>query len=77
MEIKGRRVLITGASRGLGRVLAFASQGWARKLVVSEILRHIRKETIDPPIGEESEGIPRWAAKRRAGMEKIFARIRA
>jgi len=46
------------------------------EFVAGEILRHIREETIDPPIGEEAEGILEGLRKDPAGMEKIFAKIR-
>jgi short-subunit dehydrogenase len=47
------------------------------EFVASEILRHIREETIDPPIGEEAEGILGGLLKDPAAMEKMFAQIRA
>jgi short-subunit dehydrogenase len=45
--------------------------------VASEILRHIREETIDPPIGEEAEGIIDGLLKDPLAMEKTFGQIRA
>jgi len=45
--------------------------------VASEILRHIRAETIDPPIGEEAEGILDGLLKDPLAIEKMFAQIRA
>ena len=47
------------------------------EFVASEILRHIREETIDPPIGEEAEWILDGLLKDPAAMEKMFAQIRA
>jgi NAD(P)-dependent dehydrogenase (short-subunit alcohol dehydrogenase family) len=45
--------------------------------VAGEILRHIREETIDPPIGDEAEGILDGLLKDPVAMEKMFAQIRA
>jgi NAD(P)-dependent dehydrogenase (short-subunit alcohol dehydrogenase family) len=47
------------------------------EFVATEILRHIREETIDPPIGEEAEGILEGLLKDPIGMEKMFGQIRA
>ncbi len=47
------------------------------EFVADEILRQIREETIDPPIGEEAEGIIDGLLKDPFAMEKMFARIRA
>jgi hypothetical protein len=61
------------------------------EFVVTEILRHIREESIDPPIGEEAEGVLeglrndplRWStcsvksAHRNAGILPAVARIPA
>jgi NAD(P)-dependent dehydrogenase (short-subunit alcohol dehydrogenase family) len=47
------------------------------EFVAGEILRHIREETIDPPIGEEAEGILQGLLKDPLAMEKMFAQIRA
>ena len=47
------------------------------EFVAGEILRHIREETIDPPIGEEAEGILDGLLKDPVAMEKMFAQIRA
>jgi NAD(P)-dependent dehydrogenase (short-subunit alcohol dehydrogenase family) len=46
------------------------------EFVAGEILRHIREETIDPPIGEEAEGILNGLLKDPLAMEKMFAQIR-
>ena len=45
--------------------------------VAGEILRHIREETIDPPIGEEASGIIDGLLRDPLAMEKMFAKIRA
>ena len=47
------------------------------EFVATEILRHIREETIDPPIGEEAEGILDGLLKDPAGLEKMIGQIRA
>ena len=47
-----------------------------KEFVAGEILRHIREETIDPPIGEEAEGIYESLMKDPRVMEKMFAQIR-
>ncbi len=47
------------------------------EFVAGEILRHIREETIDPPLGEEAEGILDGLLKDPLAMEKMIARIRA
>jgi NAD(P)-dependent dehydrogenase (short-subunit alcohol dehydrogenase family) len=46
------------------------------EFVAGEILRHIREETIDPPIGEEAEGILDGLLKDPVAMERMFAQIR-
>ena len=43
----------------------------------TEILRHIREETIDPPIGEEASGILEGLHADPAGLEKMLSGIRA
>jgi NAD(P)-dependent dehydrogenase (short-subunit alcohol dehydrogenase family) len=48
-----------------------------KEFVAGEILRHIREETIDPPIGEEAEGILEGLLTDPMSMEKMFAQIRA
>jgi NAD(P)-dependent dehydrogenase (short-subunit alcohol dehydrogenase family) len=45
--------------------------------VATEILRHIREETIDPPIGEEAERVLESLRTDPAGLEKMLAQIRA
>ena len=47
------------------------------EFVATEILRHIRAETIDPPIGEEAEGILDGLFKDPAAMERMIGQIRA
>lgn len=44
--------------------------------VAAEILRHIRAETIDPPIGEEARRILDGLQKDPLAMERMFAQIR-
>jgi hypothetical protein len=48
-----------------------------RRFVAAEILRHIRAETIDPPIGEEAERVLEGLRTDPAGLEKTLAHIRA
>jgi NAD(P)-dependent dehydrogenase (short-subunit alcohol dehydrogenase family) len=48
-----------------------------KEFVAGEILRHIREETIDPPIGAEAEGIHESLMKDPLAVEKMFAQIRA
>ena len=47
------------------------------KFVVSEILRHIREESIDPPIGEEADGILKALREDPIAIEKMLSQIRA
>src|SRR2546422_394365 len=47
------------------------------EFVASEILRHIREETIDPPIGEEAEGILKGLRNDPVALEKMLSQIRA
>jgi len=47
------------------------------EFVAGEILRHVREETIDPPIGEEAKGILYGLLRDPGAMEKMFAQIRA
>ena len=47
------------------------------EFVAGEILRHIREETIDPPIGAEAEGIVDGLLKDPVAMEKMIGQIRA
>jgi len=45
--------------------------------VAGEILRHIREETIDPPIGEEAEKVLAQLNSDPLGLETMLAQIRA
>jgi short-subunit dehydrogenase len=47
------------------------------EFVAGEILRHIREESIDPPIGEEAEGVLEGLRSDPAGLEKMLSNIRA
>jgi NAD(P)-dependent dehydrogenase (short-subunit alcohol dehydrogenase family) len=47
------------------------------EFVAGEILRHVREETIDPPIGEEAERVLESLRTDPAGLEKMLAQIRA
>lgn len=47
------------------------------EFVAAEILRHIRAETIDPPIGEEAEQVLEGLRTDSAELEKTLAQIRA
>ena len=47
------------------------------EFVATEILRHIREETIDPPIGEEAERVLESLKNDPVGLEKMLALIRA
>src|SRR5258707_5052353 len=47
------------------------------EFVAGEILRHIREETIDPPIGEEAERVRESLSTDPAGLEKMLSQIRA
>jgi len=48
-----------------------------KEFVAGEILRHIREETIDPPIGEEAEQVLESLRTDPAGLEKMLSQIRA
>jgi short-subunit dehydrogenase len=48
-----------------------------KEFVAGEILRHIREETIDPPIGEEAKGILEGMLNDPVAMEKMIGQIRA
>ena len=48
-----------------------------KEFVAGEILRHIRAETIDPPIGEEAKGILDGLLHDPVAMEKMIGQIRA
>jgi NAD(P)-dependent dehydrogenase (short-subunit alcohol dehydrogenase family) len=47
-----------------------------KEFVVGEILRIIREEEIDPPIGDEARGIFEGLIEDPLGMEQTFAQIR-
>jgi short-subunit dehydrogenase len=47
------------------------------EFVAGEILRHIREESIDPPIGEEAEGIFKSLMIDPLALEKMLSNIRA
>jgi NAD(P)-dependent dehydrogenase (short-subunit alcohol dehydrogenase family) len=47
------------------------------QFVAGEILRHIREESIDPPIGEEAEGILKALREDPVSLEKMIGQIRA
>lgn len=47
-----------------------------KEFVAGEILRHIREETIDPPIGEEAEQVLESLRTDPAGLEKMLSQIR-
>jgi short-subunit dehydrogenase len=47
------------------------------QFVAGEILRHIREETIDPPIGEEAERILAGLQNDPAALEQMLSQIRA
>jgi short-subunit dehydrogenase len=48
-----------------------------KEFVAGEILRHIREETIDPPIGEEAERVLESLRTDPAGLEKMLSQIKA
>jgi NAD(P)-dependent dehydrogenase (short-subunit alcohol dehydrogenase family) len=47
------------------------------EFVAGEILRHIREESIDPPIGEEAEGVMARLKEDPGGLEEFLSAIRA
>ncbi len=47
------------------------------EFVAGEILRHIREESIDPPIGEEAQGVLEGLKNDPLGLEKMLSQIRA
>jgi short-subunit dehydrogenase len=48
-----------------------------KEFVAHEILRHIREESIDPPIGEEAERVIEGLKNDPLALEKMLAQIRA
>jgi short-subunit dehydrogenase len=47
------------------------------EFVAGEILRHIREQSIDPPIGEEAENVLEGLQSDPTGLEKLLSSIRA
>jgi len=47
------------------------------EFVAGEILRHIREESIDPPIGEEAEGVLEGLRNDPLGLEKMLSQLKA
>jgi short-subunit dehydrogenase len=47
------------------------------EFVAGEIIRHIREETIDPPIGEEADRVLERLRTDPSGLEKMLSQIRA
>jgi NAD(P)-dependent dehydrogenase (short-subunit alcohol dehydrogenase family) len=47
------------------------------EFVAAEVLRHIREESIDPPIGEEAEGILEGLRNDPLALEEMLSQIRA
>ena len=47
------------------------------EFVAGEILRHIREESIDPPIGDEAAGVLARLREDPAGLEEFLSAIRA
>jgi len=47
------------------------------EFVAAEVLRHIREESIDPPIGEEAEGILEGLRNDPLALEEMLSNIRA
>jgi NAD(P)-dependent dehydrogenase (short-subunit alcohol dehydrogenase family) len=47
------------------------------EFVAGEILRHIREENIDPPIGEEAESLLESLRADPVAVEKMLAQVRA
>lgn len=45
--------------------------------VAAEVMRHIREESIDPPIGEEAEGVIARLREDPGGLEEFLSTIRA
>jgi len=47
------------------------------EFVAAEVLRHIREESIDPPIGEEAEGILEGLRNDPLALEEMLSQVRA
>jgi len=48
-----------------------------KEFVAAEVLRHIREESIDPPIGKEAEGILEGLRNDPLALEEMLSNIRA
>jgi short-subunit dehydrogenase len=48
-----------------------------KEFVAAEILRHIREESIDPPIGDEAQGVLEGLKNDPLGLEQMLSQIRA
>ena len=48
-----------------------------KEFVADEILRHIREESIDPPIGEEAKSVLEGLRNDPLGLEKMLSQIKA
>ncbi len=48
-----------------------------KAFVAAEILRHIREESIDPPIGEEAERVLEGLKIDASGLERMLSQFRA
>ena len=48
-----------------------------KEFVAAEILRHISEESIDPPIGEEAEGVLAGLRNDPAALEKMLSQLKA
>jgi NAD(P)-dependent dehydrogenase (short-subunit alcohol dehydrogenase family) len=48
-----------------------------KEFVAGEILRHIREETIDPPIGEEAAGVLERLRSDPVALEQMLSQLRA
>ena len=48
-----------------------------KEFVAGEILRHIREESVDPPIGEEATGVLDGLKNDPLGLERMLSQIRA
>jgi len=47
------------------------------EFVAAEVLRHIREESIDPPIGEEAEKVLEGLKRDPLALEKMLSNVRA
>jgi NAD(P)-dependent dehydrogenase (short-subunit alcohol dehydrogenase family) len=48
-----------------------------KEFVAGEILRHIREETIDPPIGDEAKGVLESLRSDPSALERMLSQIKA